>query len=98
MCPGSGRCHHASLITQGKAPVQDQGGVITHHSSHREKLLSRIRAVSDDRWLLESDQDSPSRIDPGLESMLGIVAEAKGWTVEKTATVAIENFNSFNSF
>ena len=64
----------------------------------RGKLLERVRAVPDSRWLLESDQDSPLRIDPGLEEMLGIVAEAKGWSAEETAAKASENFIAFNSF
>ena len=64
----------------------------------RGKLLDRIKAVPDSRWLLESDQDSPSRIDAGLEEMLSIVAEAKGWSAEETAAKAIDNFNAFSSF
>jgi hypothetical protein len=39
----------------------------------RDKLLARIRAVPDDRLLIESDQDSPDRIDDGLERILAIV-------------------------
>lgn len=57
--------------------------------------MARIRAVPDDRLLLESDQDSPSRIDDGLFAILGVVAEAKGWSLEQAAQRAAENFAAF---
>ena len=53
--------------------------------------------MPDDRLLLESDQDSPSRIDDGLASILGVVAEAKGWSLEQTAQRAGDNFAAFTT-
>ena len=53
--------------------------------------------MPDDRLLLESDQDSPARIDDGLAAILGVVAEAKGWSLEQAAQRAADNFAAFTT-
>lgn len=60
-----------------------------------EKLAKRIRAVPEDRLLLESDQVSPSALDSGLAASLALVAAARGWTVEEAARRCRHNFDAF---
>jgi Tat protein secretion system quality control protein TatD with DNase activity len=53
--------------------------------------------VPDDRLLLESDHNLVSEVDPGLEAMLGLVCEAKGWGREEAAQRTYANFADFFS-
>lgn len=59
------------------------------------KLLERVRAVPERRLLVESDQCTAAAVDGGLYDMLGIVAEARGWSVERAAEVTTANFREF---
>ncbi|KAF5843290.1 hypothetical protein DUNSADRAFT_92 [Dunaliella salina] len=63
--------------------------------SAREKLAARIKAVPDDRILIESDQNTPLAIDSGLANITQIIAQAKGWSLEKAVEVANANFKAF---
>lgn len=60
-----------------------------------EKLMDRIRAVPDDRLLVESDEVVVGRMDGAMEEICGVVAEAKGWSRERVAEVTSENFAEF---
>ena len=55
------------------------------------------RVVPEDRLLLESDHNLVSEVDPGLEAMLGLVCEAKGWGREEAAERSYANFCEFYS-
>lgn len=61
------------------------------------KLLGRMKAVADDRILIESDQDDIGLIDGALEEALKMVAEAKGWTIVGAAEQCLKNFNEYYS-
>ncbi|GIL76194.1 hypothetical protein Vretimale_5797 [Volvox reticuliferus] len=61
----------------------------------RDKLLERLRAVPLERLLVESDQNSPAGVDPGLRAILEAVAEARGITVEEAAVATTNNFREF---
>lgn len=60
-----------------------------------EKLLARIRAVPERRLLAESDHVTVSEVDPGLASIVGVIAEAKGWDEGRAAEVTYANFCDF---
>ena len=57
-----------------------------------------IRAVADDRVLLESDRADASVIGDELHAVCALVAEAKGWTHEKCAEITTANARAFLSF
>eukprot|EP00798_Chlamydomonas_sp_ICE-L_P030449 gene30450-35459_t len=61
----------------------------------REKLIKRIQAVPDDRLLIESDQIDAALIDSGLQEIVEVVAEAKGWTLDEATERTLFNFNTF---
>ncbi|GAX75168.1 hypothetical protein CEUSTIGMA_g2612.t1 [Chlamydomonas eustigma] len=65
------------------------------NGANKTKLISRITAVPDDRWLIESDQNTPAAIDSDMVDILAIVAEAKDWDLNRTAVQAALNFESF---
>ncbi len=54
-----------------------------------------MRAVPEQRLLVESDQCTAAAVDGGLYDMLGIVAEARGWSLERAAEVTTANFREF---
>lgn len=62
------------------------------------KLAARIRAVPQDRVLLESDEVTPPALDGALARSLALVAAARGWGIEETAQKCRENFDAFYSF
>jgi TatD DNase family protein len=66
-----------------------------HAPPCRNKLLSRIQSVPDDRWLIETDQNTPAAIDTAMMEILEVVGEAKGWDLERTAQQAASNFELF---
>ncbi|GLI64939.1 hypothetical protein VaNZ11_008340 [Volvox africanus] len=61
----------------------------------RDKLLERLRAVPLERLLVESDQNSPLGVDPGLRAILEAVAEARGIAIEDAAAATTNNFLEF---
>ncbi|KAI8467797.1 MAG: hypothetical protein J3K34DRAFT_370036 [Monoraphidium minutum] len=62
-----------------------------------DKLAARIRAVPDDRLLVESDQVTPLLIEGGMVDICRIVADAKGWGLEEAAARTLANFDAFYS-
>ncbi|KIZ06047.1 TatD DNase family protein [Monoraphidium neglectum] len=60
-----------------------------------DKLVARVRAVPDDRLLVESDQVSALLVEGGMADICYIVAGAKGWGLEEAARRTLENFNAF---
>lgn len=63
----------------------------------KEKALENIRAVPDDRLLLESDLIDPADINEVLVDICALTAEAKGWSMEETARRTAENARRFAS-
>lgn len=59
------------------------------------KMLDRIRAIPHDRILLESDLHETSLVDDAMYSILEIVAQVKGWTLEETVDRVVENTSRF---
>ncbi|TPX60486.1 hypothetical protein SpCBS45565_g07500 [Spizellomyces sp. 'palustris'] len=59
------------------------------------KTVERIRAVPDDRILIESDLHDAAAIDSGMLGACKLVADAKGWTLEQTAKNSGVNANEF---
>jgi len=60
-----------------------------------EALRERIRAVPDDRLLVESDVTTISRLEPALKNICKVVAEAKGWDVDAAVRQLRANFDRF---
>jgi TatD DNase family protein len=60
-----------------------------------EKLMARIKAVPDNRILLETDLTVVRSMNDALEEIVHIVAAAKSWTVADTVEHAWANFCSF---
>lgn len=67
--------------------VNNRGG----ETRRQERLQANIRAVPDDRLLLESDLDAPERLDRSLSDICMVVSKVKGWTFERTAHVTSQN-------
>ena len=61
------------------------------------KTQGVIKAVPDDRLLLESDLCDPTCAEDELRTMLAIIADVKGWTVKEAARVTRENAIRFYS-
>ncbi|KAL0091382.1 TatD family [Phycomyces blakesleeanus] len=61
----------------------------------RSKLDQLIKAVPDDRLLLESDIDRPEPLDESLVAIAHIVAGAKGWPIEKVVQQTHSNWIDF---
>lgn len=59
------------------------------------KTSSVIAAVPDHRLLLESDLEDPAHVPGALNSMLRVMAEAKGWSLEHTAAITKMNAQRF---
>ena len=68
-----------------------------NHSNSRteEKLEGNVRAVPDDRLLLESDLDDPTTMDEACERFCGVLAAIKGWSLEDAAARTTENARQF---
>ncbi|KAJ3072628.1 hypothetical protein HDU98_003206 [Podochytrium sp. JEL0797] len=50
-----------------------------------ERMREKIRAVPDDRILVESDLHNVERVDEAVALAVELVARAKGWSLEETA-------------
>eukprot|EP00158_Paraphelidium_tribonemae_P009338 Partr_v1_DN28838_c0_g1_i2_m33784 putative TatD DNase domain containing len=60
------------------------------------RLSDSIKAVADDRLLLESDHGDAARIDQAMDEICSIVSDAKSWTrkeVEETCWANMESFS-----
>jgi Tat protein secretion system quality control protein TatD with DNase activity len=68
---------------------------INGRAGGEDKLARRIRAVPEDRLLLESDQVTPEALDAGLAGSLALVAAAKGWALDEAARRCRRNFDAF---
>lgn len=62
-----------------------------------ERLEELIRAVPDDRLLIESDYNDIRMNEIRIWEILGIVCEAKGWTPEHAVKVLQDNWNTFSN-
>ena len=64
-----------------------------NHSNSRtmEKVEGNVRAVPDDRLLLESDLDDPTTMDEACERFCGVLAAIKGWSLADAAARTTEN-------
>ncbi|TPX37530.1 hypothetical protein SmJEL517_g00662 [Synchytrium microbalum] len=62
-----------------------------------EKLEKRIRAVPEDRLLIESDYNTMDAIDLQIAQIAHVVAEARGWTLEETCVKTFQNFLRFSN-
>lgn len=59
------------------------------------KLQELIRAVPEDRLLIESDLDSPKALDACMVDIVQIVAEARQWSIAKVVEVTHQNWIRF---
>ncbi|CAG8776590.1 10845_t:CDS:1, partial [Acaulospora morrowiae] len=59
------------------------------------RLPDLIKAVPEDRLLIESDFNSPVGLDDLMERIVRLVSNVKGWTPEFTAEKCRENFSRF---
>lgn len=62
------------------------------------KTIDVIKAVPEDRLLIESDQHSPAHGEEDLRRICEIIAEARGWSVEQTARITHANATRVFSF
>jgi len=60
-----------------------------------ERLEELIRAVPDDRLLIESDYNDIRMNDIKVWEVLGIVCDAKGWTAEQAGAILERNWAAF---
>ncbi|KAI8979471.1 TatD family [Mycotypha africana] len=63
-----------------------------------KKLLELIKAVPDDRLLIESDINKPDGLDICMMEISKIVAYAKGWTLKQTAETTKKNWKRFVNY
>lgn len=61
----------------------------------RDKLLARIQAMPDDRILTESDSLRVCEIDSALALSVGVISEAKGWTLQEAVDRTWANYQRF---
>jgi len=61
------------------------------------KTQDVIKAVPDDRLLLESDLCDPSEAENELRTMLAIIADVKGWSAKEAARITRVNAERFFS-
>jgi len=61
----------------------------------RSKSLEVIKAVPDDRLLLESDCASFPQIESNLIAIMNIISYAKSWPLSKVAHITFFNYKSF---
>jgi Tat protein secretion system quality control protein TatD with DNase activity len=59
------------------------------------KTRDRIRAVPDDRLLIETDLKRIQSMNVALADVVQLVAQAKGWTIEHTIRQTWSNFQLF---
>lgn len=59
------------------------------------KLQELIRAVPEDRLLIESDLNTPKGIDACMVDITKIVAEARGWTIQQVVDITSRNWKKF---
>lgn len=59
------------------------------------KMSAKIQSIPADRILLESDEHDISLVDSGMEKVLQMVSEYRGWTVEETARQVQLNTRAF---
>lgn len=60
-----------------------------------KKLQELIRAVPEDRLLIESDLDTPTGIDKCMIEIIKIVAEARQWSISKVVETTHQNWLKF---
>ncbi|KAI9317902.1 TatD family [Dichotomocladium elegans] len=60
-----------------------------------KKLDELIRAVPEDRLLIESDMNTPQGQDEAMAAIVERVAEARGWEVNETAEKTRDNWYNF---
>ena len=59
------------------------------------RLSDLIRAVPEDRLLIETDYHSPFELDNYMAMIIKLVSEVRGWTEELTVKKTHENFMKF---
>jgi Tat protein secretion system quality control protein TatD with DNase activity len=59
------------------------------------KLQELIRAVPEDRLLIESDLNTPKGIDPCMMEITKIVAEARQWSIKQVVQITSRNWVNF---
>ncbi|KAI8898765.1 hypothetical protein BC833DRAFT_588570 [Globomyces pollinis-pini] len=64
-------------------------------NSRSPKTKSIISSLPDNRILIESDVHSISEVDPAMEKIVNLVADAKGWSTEFTIAQTIKNSLEF---
>jgi len=70
-------------------------GFSTFANMRSHKTPDVIRAVPDDKLLLESDLENPHGVADACSSMLRTIADAKGWDMETAARITRENAQQF---
>ena len=60
-----------------------------------DKLQELIRAVPENRLLIESDLNTPKGIDECMVDIVKIVAEARQWTIQQVVEITSRNWLSF---
>merc|ERR1719343_805376 len=73
--------HQCPLYFGFSEVINHRGG----EAARQERLESNVRAVPDNRLLLESDLDAPDCIDQHMGTICNVVAKIKGndWTYQR---------------
>ncbi|CAG8714782.1 10396_t:CDS:2 [Acaulospora morrowiae] len=78
-----------------KLPVQVYFSFSIVINERYSRLPDLIKAVPEDRLLIESDFHSPVGLDDLMERIVKLVSNVKGWTPEFTVEKCKENFSRF---
>ncbi|CAO3666098.1 hypothetical protein G6F70_002922 [Rhizopus microsporus] len=60
-----------------------------------EKFIELIKAVPEDRLLIESDLNSPKGLDTCMIEIIKIIAQTRQWSVQKVVQVTQKNWQEF---
>lgn len=63
-----------------------------------KKLNELIKVVPEDRLLIESDLNTPERMDECMVEIVKIVAEARGWTIKQVVEITNRNWKKFVNY
>ncbi|KAG9289462.1 hypothetical protein G9A89_008023 [Geosiphon pyriformis] len=64
-------------------------------NERNERLRELIRAVPEDKLLIETDMNSPEGMDSMMQQIIELVSNAKGWQISETVENTKSNFLKF---
>jgi len=82
-------------LCAGSCPVYFGFSACCNLHSNSSKTESVIAAIPDDRLLLETDLEESEGADRALQSMLAVIAAAKGWGISHAAATTTANAERF---